>query len=220
MTSDADASEPGSEFSGEVELFAAQRLIFFSDAVVAIAITLLALNLRAPSGSSNAAVWRSLTSHGTDYLAFLISFTVIATYWRAHHRLFRYLAKLDRAIILLDMGWLLMIVIEPFATRVLSGAGGFGVRFSFYAVVQVITMLISLAMGRHVTTHNLQRPQAPAATTPEAEIGVLVVMALFAVSIPLAFVTQWAYLCWVVSPLAARRAQWFYRRLQAGHEAS
>ncbi|VVJ23864.1 protein of uncharacterised function DUF1211 [Amycolatopsis camponoti] len=81
-TSDEDTV--GSEARG----IAAERLTFFSDAVVAIAITLLALELPLPEGATNAELLRSLGHHQSEYVSFLISFIVIAVHWRAHHRLF------------------------------------------------------------------------------------------------------------------------------------
>jgi uncharacterized membrane protein len=213
MTNHANAGEPNAdEISREVEFIAAQRLIFFSDAVVAIAITLLALGLPVPHGATNSRVLHSMSSDGSDYLAFLISFAVISTHWRAHHRLFRNVARLDTRVIALDMLWLLMIVITPFATRVLSGAGGFGVRFTFYAVIQIIIVLTFLVMSRHISSYRLLREGAPAPSTTSYEIGLLTVVTMFAISIPLAFVTQWAFVCWVASPLVARTVRRQLRR--------
>src|SRR3954463_2152143 len=60
----------------EVEILAAERLTAFSDAVVAIAITLLALGLPVPRGATNTELLRSAGDHLDDYLAFLISFAV------------------------------------------------------------------------------------------------------------------------------------------------
>ena len=57
---------------------AADRLILFSDAVVAIAITLLAIDLPLPEGGTVSEFWASVRHDSTHYLAFLISFFVIA----------------------------------------------------------------------------------------------------------------------------------------------
>jgi Endosomal/lysosomal potassium channel TMEM175 len=77
----------------EMEFAAAERLMFFSDAVIAIALTLLALDLPVPGGIENAtvsipAMVNDARQHLDDYLAFLISFLVIAAHWRLHHRVF------------------------------------------------------------------------------------------------------------------------------------
>jgi len=67
-----------------LEARAADRLILFSDAVVAIAITLLALDLPVPDGRNVSEFWRSVREHDDHYLAFLVSFVVIAASWGKH----------------------------------------------------------------------------------------------------------------------------------------
>lgn len=69
---------------------AADRLMFFSDAVVAIAITLLAIDFPVPRGGTVPEFWSSVRDNAGHYAAFLISFVVIAAAWSDHHDLFRY----------------------------------------------------------------------------------------------------------------------------------
>lgn len=211
MAEQIEGSSP--DTAGEVELIAAERVIFFSDAVVAIAITLLALGLPLPHGSSNTAVWHSLRAGRDAYIAFLISFAVVGAHWRTHHRLFRAVARMDAVAIALNSVWLLMIIITPYATRVLSGNGGFGVRFGLYAVIQVITLVTFWLMSRHVRRGHLLRPGMPARLSPGDDVVVLVLAAVFALSIPLAFIQaigQWVYVVWVAAVVVmrwVRRAQ-------------
>jgi hypothetical protein len=68
----------------EVEKASAERLKFFSDAVIAIAMTLLALELPVPSGETVGEVWRSFGGNWEEYLAFLITFWVIGQQWMNH----------------------------------------------------------------------------------------------------------------------------------------
>jgi uncharacterized membrane protein len=206
---DAASYAPGP--AADADLISAERLIFFSDAVVAIAITLLALGLPLPahltSASSNAQVWKGMWADHSDYLAFLISFVVIANHWRTHHRLFRFVGKLDARIVTLNLLWLLMIVATPFATRLISAEGGFGARFTVYAAIQIVTILAFLAMSRHIRSGRLLRPGSPPPATAADDAGVLAVAGMFAISIPVAYVTQWAFLFWVLSSLAAKAAR-------------
>ncbi|HUB37870.1 MAG TPA: TMEM175 family protein [Streptosporangiaceae bacterium] len=208
MTGQIEDSGPDtSAVAAEVEFISAERLTFFSDAVAAIAMTLLAFTLKVPGGRSDHAILHGLATDRLSYLEFLISFVVIGGHWRSHHRLFRYVNRLDSRIITLNMIWLLMIVIIPFATRLLSGRGGFGVRFSVYAIVQILTVLAFLLMSRHLRGGELLRPEAPPPTPRDDDASLLTVAAMFAISIPVAFVPrwgQWAFVFWVASAPAGR----------------
>jgi uncharacterized membrane protein len=166
----------------EIDVLAAERVIFFSDAVVAIAITLLALALPVPHGGSNREILQSMARDVNAYLAFLISFAVIGSHWRWHHRVFKYVARLDERIIGLNMIWLLMMIITPFAARLLAGHGGFGVRFGFYATVQIIAALCFVQMSRLLRQRGLLRMEPPDAH--QIEVRLLILAGLFAVSNP------------------------------------
>ena len=189
------------ELRAEVEEVSAERLVFFSDAVVAIAITLLALGLPLPSGNSNHDVLVSMRDNLPDYLAFLISFVVIAAHWRGHHWVFRYVRTVG-PVMRWNMLWLLFIVITPFATRVLNGDDAFQVRFILYAVVQAFAGLSFLAILWGIRRHDLLREGSPPRLirSSAARLGGLV--AVFLLSIPLAWVTEYAYFFWFAIPLA------------------
>lgn len=216
MTDQIEQSESDTgDIAAEVEFISAERLIFFSDAVVAIAMTLLAFSLpvpHIPSHASDAVVWDKVWAGHIDYLTFLISFVVIANHWRLHHRLFQYVDRLDARIITLNLAWLLMIVIIPFTTKLISGAGGFGPRFTVYAAIQVLTVLTFLLMSRHIRTSDLLRPAVPPAGRRDDDAGLLTVAAMFAISIPVAFVTQWAFALWIASAPAARALRRYRNR--------
>src|SRR4051812_6059773 len=101
-TDEAGSTAPpaGTEAAGSRERpLSAERMIFFSDAVVAIAMTLLALELPVPSGHRNDEVLRQLREGGEEYIAFLISFAVVGVQWFSHHRLFEYVARLGGGLL-------------------------------------------------------------------------------------------------------------------------
>lgn len=199
----------------ETRGIAAERLTFFSDAVVAIAITLLALELPLPEGPTSAELLRSLGHHQSEYISFLISFAVIGGHWRAHHRLFHHVTTLGGGLVQLSFGWLLMQVVMPFATKVLGEDGGFEFRFVFYALVQVVALTLFLVMARQIQRHRLYRADTPPELFGGIYRGVGTMVAAFAVSIPVAFFTHWAYACWIVVPLAGSLLFRFRRRAAA-----
>src|SRR3954470_16595276 len=107
------AEEAGQAAEIERAAKGAERLVFFSDAVVAIAMTLLVLPLTEiePEGKPVLAV---LGEHQNDRWAFAVSFFVIARYWAAHHRAFRLVRNHSDRLIGLNILWLASIVFLPF----------------------------------------------------------------------------------------------------------
>ncbi|MGW3964258.1 TMEM175 family protein [Amycolatopsis sp. NPDC005003] len=196
----------------ESRAIAAERLTFFSDAVVAIAITLLALELPLPEGATSAELLRSLGHHQSEYVSFLISFIVIGGHWRAHHRLFNHVTTLGGGLARLTFGWLLMQVIMPFATKVIAEDGAFEFRFVFYALVQVVALTLFLLMARQIQRNHLYRADTPPELFGAVYRGIGAMAAAFAVSIPVAFFTHWAYACWIVVPLVVNLLSRFRRR--------
>jgi uncharacterized membrane protein len=197
----------------EVEGGAADRLAFFSDAVVAIALTLLALELPVPDGLSASELWASLRSHLDSYLAFCLSFLVIAAHWGAHHGLLRWVRRADARLRTLNTVWLFTIVITPFASRIISEGEkpppgvldtSDPLRFAMYAAVQVGTNLTFLLMAMHLDAAGLLRPGTPPDALGDAYRAAVVIGSAFAVSIPLFAVTPYAWIVWIVVPTAGR----------------
>ena len=185
---------------------AVDRLTLFSDAVVAIAITLLALDLPVPEGDSFSAFWSSVRENDGHYAAFLISFVVIAAAWGNHHDVFRYLRRTSPRLRTFDMAWLMTIVLNPFATRLLTSAGNpvldvHAVRFGFYALLQVAESGVLLSMMRHMIARGLA-PELPQSAVTGLTRQSYVLMAAFGVSIPIFFVTTYGWLLWLAGPLA------------------
>jgi len=79
-------------------------MTFFSDAVIAIALTLLALELPVPVADGPRTLLRALTgAHGRQYLAFLLAFVLVGASWLAHHALFSYVAGSDDRLLVLNL---------------------------------------------------------------------------------------------------------------------
>ena len=189
----------------ELESGAADRLIFFSDAVVAIAITLLALELPVPTGATSHALWESARHESDHYLAFLISFVVIAVAWSQHHHVMRFVERSDRRLRLLSMCWLLAIVLTPFATDLLTSEtrdteGAHAMRFGFYALLRVLGTATFLAMVAHMVSRRLQAPDMPRHVVTDAYWQGSGILLGFGLSIPLFLVTRDGWVAWIVIP--------------------
>ncbi|MCA2228560.1 TMEM175 family protein [Nonomuraea aurantiaca] len=182
------------------------RVIFFSDAVIAIALTLLALELPVPEGRTESEIWHSfLDLLSPDYLIFVISFVVAARLWYSHQQFFRYVHRVDARLTVLNLSWLLMIVLLPFATRVL---GATDLRFGtiLYSVLIAGISFVLALMVHHCARHGLfDQERATPRWVRSFTLGTITATAIFLLSIPVAFVdVTAAKLFWLLLFVAAR----------------
>jgi uncharacterized membrane protein len=99
-----------------------ERLVFFSDAAVAIALTLLILPLMesvTASAQEGLDAAGYLAHNGTGLIGFALSFAIIARFWRSHHRLFAQIEREVPGLFTVNMVWLAMIVLMPVATAII-----------------------------------------------------------------------------------------------------
>ena len=111
-----------------------ERVLFFSDAIVAIAITLLALELKLQLPDGHHLTFQDLLLPWKSYLAFLLSFINIASFWRTHHRMYTYIHKMNDFTMTYNICWLFFIVILPFSTSLLSTHFGDSAAIFFYSL--------------------------------------------------------------------------------------
>jgi uncharacterized membrane protein len=100
-----------------------ERLEALSDGVFAIAITLLVLEIRVPSGeqvASPAALLDALAGLWPSYLGYVVSFVTVGIMWANHHNLFRHVASVDHWLLLANILLLLGIGFVPFTTALLA----------------------------------------------------------------------------------------------------
>jgi uncharacterized membrane protein len=111
-----------------------ERVLFFSDAIVAIAITLLALNLKLELPESHHLTIQDLLLPWKNYLAFFLSFINIASFWRRHHQMYTYIHKMNEPSMGYNICWLFFIIILPFSTSVLSSHFGDSAAIFLYSL--------------------------------------------------------------------------------------
>ena len=97
-----------------------ERTIFFCDAVVAIAITLLALNLKIENTIGSHLQFSDILNQWENLIAFSLSFINIANFWKTHHSLYYHINKMDEQLLLYNILWLFFIVLLPFSTSLVS----------------------------------------------------------------------------------------------------
>lgn len=100
--------------------FQLERVSLFSDAVIAIAITLLIIELHLPKAESGTVqeFWHNMIHILPQFIGFLVSFLLIALYWTIHHKIFEFVKAFDNKLLWLNIFFLLSIVIMPFSTKI------------------------------------------------------------------------------------------------------
>ena len=96
------------------------RVVSFSDAVFAIAVTLLVLNIHPPQDTRH--LVQGLAVLWPSYLAYVITFLLIGQVWANHHVMFDHIRVADRLVLFLNTMLLMDIAFLPFAASILSGA--------------------------------------------------------------------------------------------------
>jgi TMEM175 potassium channel family protein len=172
------------------------RVAFFSDAVFAIAITLLVIDIRVP-GISNPSV--QLHRAATNILSFGISFVVIGLFWMGHHSIFRYIAVLDRTVIAINLVFLGIIAFLPYPTSLL-GRDTNTVATIFYAVCIACAGLAELAVWVYASwVKDLLVPGMSPAARRYISLRVFRIPLVFLLSIPVALISATlASYCWIL----------------------
>ena len=184
-----------------------ERLVFFSDAVFAIAITILVLDIRLPSGADSASsreLFQALTGLWQEYLAFFISFWTIGLSWISHHRKFLYIQRIDNLLVTLNLLMLMLIVFIPFPTAVMSENVSFTAT-AFYALTMILACLSGLILWWYAArNHHLVNPSLDKHQIWKEALVPLATIAIFVLSIGVAVLYEGlARICWVlVFPVA------------------
>ncbi len=97
-----------------------ERLVFFCDAVVAIAITLLVIDLKIDHIKGEHLTFADILQPWHHLLAFLLSFVNIAAFWKTHHSFYTHIKKIDERFLWINIFWLFFIVLLPFTTSLVS----------------------------------------------------------------------------------------------------
>jgi uncharacterized membrane protein len=164
------------------------RVLFFSDAVFAIAITLLVVDLRVPDVVANAG--EEIANSKDKILSFTISFLVIGLFWMGHHRLFRYITALDRRVIFLNLLFLGTIAFLPYPTALLfAGNTHEPAAPVFYAACVAAAGLLELAIWLYASrSKGLVPASVPPAVRRYELAQLLPTPVVFLLSIPVAFI--------------------------------
>jgi len=123
-----------------------ERVVFFSDAVFAIVITLLVLEIKVPhvEGHTERGVLGGLLSLLPKFIGFVMSFFIVGVMWIEHHRIFRFIERYDTGLLLRNLVFLLSISFVPFPTALFSEYFWSRTAFVLYAATFGVVALTKL----------------------------------------------------------------------------
>jgi len=188
-----------------------ERLVFFSDAVFAIVITLLVLPLTAEidlPASDEGALAHVLHLWPT-VLTFLVSFLVVGEFWIAHHRTFGNVRASDQGLLWLNLVVLMTVAFFPFPAAVLGARRTPDDAFPvvFYAVSLTLTSAALMTTWLYALQRGLVDPALTGDERTTITRRAAATTAVFAASIGLAFLgLAVALACWLVVLPAVRMA--------------
>ena len=184
-----------------------ERVAAFSDAIYAIAMTLLVLEIGVPSLPGNDDSAREMLDALRDKIpeitSFAISFFVIGRYWLAHHWLFSRLERVDRRFMSQNLFHLGFVAFLPFPTALVGEYEGNPISFVVFALSMAAVSLTEVVMTDHAERADLLRAELSPEARKWGRAASVFPVVVFLVSIPIAFVsTTSALLSWLVlSPI-------------------
>jgi len=116
------------------------RVLNLSDAVFAIAMTLLVLTLDIPDVSAEL-LGRALLAQAPQFVALFLSFALVATIWWQHHRHMALLLKMDSVLITLNMVFLGVVILVPYPTNLLGNAPYSTAALTFFIITFIMLNL-------------------------------------------------------------------------------
>lgn len=185
--------------------FQLERMILFSDAVFAIAITLLVIEIKIPGKEelegavSDRSILKALGHLIPKFIGFLVSFMMIGLYWTVHHRMFGFVTSYTRKLLVLNLFFLFFVALMPFSTGFYSEYAGadfyrqqLKVPMTFYVLNFCCMGFINYFMWAYITNpkNKVAEPPVDPMVARHARATSLVVPIIFLAMLPVAYFTN------------------------------
>lgn len=207
MREDVVAADDG---PSQADRFPHDRVVFFSDAVFAIAITLLAIELKVPSEEQvhRLGVAQAYADMIPLAVAYMISFMVAALFWVGHMLTWKYVTRAGGKLLWLGILQLMCIALLPFGTSLYSESFVSGARpaFAIYCCILAAASLFGWLQRRAVVRQERLEARIGSAQTRWFLARSAIPLLVFAASVPLALLLPiWmgGFLFMLIFPLSA-----------------
>ena len=200
------------------------RLLALTDGVVAIALTLLVLQLQVPvdtalkeDPNSARTLWDALSIDGAELTSYLVSFLVIAQFWLVHHRILRSMRGHSEGLAWRNFGFLLALTLMPFTSDLIGRYGSNPVAITLFGVNLVAISLSTQWIYLYAAGHGLMVDHVRSLHDERAaRLRVVLVLAIVALSIVLAWtdptLAKYVWLLFLVLPTTSERITWTLER--------
>lgn len=164
-----------------------ERLEAFSDAVIAVIITILALGLEIPRDTS----WVAIRSQVGPFLIYVLAFVNLAIWWNNHHHLLRATTRIDGAVMWANMALLFFLSLVPVATAWLRAA--FEAKpAAFFGIVSLCAAVAYSVLVRTIIRANGR--DSVVARSLHGDTKGLVSIGLFAAGVTIAALSAWTHM--------------------------
>jgi TMEM175 potassium channel family protein len=164
------------------------RIGAFTDGVMAVAITLLVLNLEVPSLAPGESLGDALVDELPSLGAYLLAFALVGRFWVLHHNLFERLHGFDPPLMTLNLAFLALIALLPFSTDLYDAYTQEGMAAAVLGGTLGLAALAHWEMNEYALRQGFVRDEHRAATESSKPVG-LGLAAIFLLSVPAAFIT-------------------------------
>ncbi|MBI1282127.1 MAG: DUF1211 domain-containing protein [Anaerolineaceae bacterium] len=167
-----------------------ERLTMFTDGVFAIAITLLALEIRIPELENKAELGQAIIGLLPQIFVFALAFMQVGILWLAHQRIFRNIVRTDSSFMWMSLIYLMFIAFLPVPSGTLARYGDEFPAVEFFAITLMLVGVVELVMWEYAASHHrLLDSSVTDLQIKETRWRVYYMIAVFGVSILIAFLS-------------------------------
>ncbi|HEY7506398.1 MAG TPA: TMEM175 family protein, partial [Nitrososphaera sp.] len=205
-----------SESNSRESLVEMNRLNNLSDGIFAVALTLLAFDLRLPEDVLRSELPGKLLELAPKFMVYLISFVIIGGAWGAHQRMLSQIKRGDGVLVWFNLFCLLFIGLLPATAAILGRYPDAFLAITCFALDVALVQLTILWLWRHASRHGLINPLLDPRVVLSIGRRLSLSTAIFTISIPLALWNPWiTYLFWIGLFLLLFTTDWLSWQLAA-----